>query len=126
MMHSLNLALTKLEGASVHKIEGKDCICIPIEDNRLFVSGRGHIYLGLSMYPYSEGEEKNNNTHYIKRSKPKDISREAYQRFPVIGYGREFGDSQFKAGENNSGKYQGRSSESSNTGNGNPADDLPF
>ena len=127
MMTSISIALTKLEGANIVDIGGKKCVCIPVEDNRIFISNRGQAYLSLSMYPYRAGEAPNNNTHYLKRQKTKGEEKEAYQKAPIVGYGREFGDK--KEWGNSAEGHDGNrnyNNESLNINSGNPAEDLPF
>jgi len=91
-------------------------IFIPFEVNHLFVGEKG-IYLDLVAFPLKES--KNNQTHLVKQSLPKDV----YQKMtetekkdqPIIG-SLNFADS--------------TPSEANNDANGgkvvSPDDDLPF
>lgn len=126
-MHGINIALTKLAGASIQNINGAECVCIPVEENNIFVTNRGQAYLSLNMYPYEEGEGKNNNTHFLKRNKPKNVSREAYQNYPVVGYAKEFGDNKPKHyNRNNCQQRSYNAPAPSGADMGNPTEDLPF
>ena len=87
---SIRLDLQKVPGAFLTKIKGKnetkECLCIPIEDAKLFVGTKG-TYLDLAAIEVKE--PKYEQTHLIKRSLPKDVydamSEEERKEQPIVG-----------------------------------------
>ncbi|MDR1346822.1 MAG: hypothetical protein LBJ63_00090 [Prevotellaceae bacterium] len=69
------------------KSESKRCVCIPIDENSLFVSEFGGIYLSLAAWENSK--LKNGKTHLIKPFIPKPkrdlMSQDELKNLPVVG-----------------------------------------
>lgn len=92
------LNLLKFNKAFTMPIKGrnsvKQCVCIPIEDNYLFVSADEHlkakaIYADLNVNPYENGKSQYGDTHYLRLSVPKDIrdkmTEDEKKLIPYIG-----------------------------------------
>lgn len=86
---TINLASTK---HAIKKMKNKagqeiDCLVIPIDDNHLFRSDKGGIYINLIGFPVKE--VKNNQTHIIKQSFKKEyidsLSDEEKAKLPIFG-----------------------------------------
>lgn len=74
--------LLKFTNAFTMPIQGresvKQCVCIPIEDNYLFVSADESlkakaIYADINVNQYEDGKSKYGDTHYLRLSVPKEI-----------------------------------------------------
>lgn len=96
---NIDLDVLKLDGAFVADIKGKSstrrCVCIPIEENDIFVSKEEQTgkpkaaYLHLTAWKMQE--ERYGQTHYIRQS----LSKEFREQFPdkvkdrpIIGNGK--------------------------------------
>jgi hypothetical protein len=64
-----------------------DCILIPIDKNYIFKGAKGGLYLDLVAFPLKEA--KDNQTHLVKQSLPKDVrnamSKEEQNAVPILG-----------------------------------------
>lgn len=74
--------LLKFNKAFTMPIKGrnsvKQCVCIPIEDNHLFVSADENlkakaIYADINVNQYDGGKSQYGDTHYLRLSVPKDV-----------------------------------------------------
>lgn len=74
--------LLKFRNAFTMTIQGKTtskhCVCIPIEDNHLFVSADENlkakaVYADINVNRYEEGKSQYGDTHYLRISVPKEI-----------------------------------------------------
>lgn len=83
-MENFNIKLNflKLNNAFVMNIKGKtsskQCVCIPIEDNHLFVSADENlkakaVYADINANQYENGKSQYGDTHYLRLSVPKDV-----------------------------------------------------
>jgi hypothetical protein len=87
----IKVNLAKLNNVFLRNFQGKEsmkrCIVIPIEDNWLFESEKGGIYLSLSAFEYKE--KKYTDTHMLKVSIEKDVydamSEEDRNNQPIVG-----------------------------------------
>ena len=64
--YKVKLDLAKLCNAQVVDVQGKKCVVIPVDDNGIFLSQKGGIYLDL--VARENTEPKYGQTHYIKRN----------------------------------------------------------
>lgn len=91
-----SLNLNKFNNVVVKEVEGKFskkmCICIPIEDNRLFKSDSGY---HADFVAWECDNDKFGSTHFIKRSVPaeefKSMSAEDRKMLPIFGNVRNIG-----------------------------------
>ena len=71
----------------VGKTETKKCLCIPIDENDLFVSEKGGIYLDL--LAWTNNKLKDGKTHLIKQSfskkKREKMTSDEINSQPIIG-----------------------------------------
>lgn len=89
---STKINLAALKNAAIIK-SGKnkdvDCILIPIEQNHLFKSEKGAIYLDLQGFELKERKSDSKDTHLVKQSLPKDVrdamSDEEKRGMPILG-----------------------------------------
>lgn len=89
--YNIKLDLKKLKNTFVKDIQGStrtvQCLCIPIKDNRLFVSERGSIYLDLQATPLQQ--PKYGQSHLIKPKVGSDnwkaMSEEERKAIPIVG-----------------------------------------
>lgn len=92
------LNLLKFRSAFVMGIKGntktKQCVCIPIEDNHLFVSADDNmkakaVYADINVNQYENGKSQYGDTHYLRLSVPKEIrekmTEEQKQAIPYLG-----------------------------------------
>lgn len=90
--------LLKFNNAFVMTIKGKtgqkQCVCIPIEDNNLFVSADDNlkakaVYADIYANQYEPGKSQYGDTHYLRLSVPKEIrdkmTEEQRQAIPYLG-----------------------------------------
>lgn len=90
--------LLKFKNAFTMPIEGKSsvkqCVCIPIEDNYLFVSVDGNlkakaIYADINVTQYENGKSQYGDTHYLRLSVPKEVrekmTEEEKSAIPYLG-----------------------------------------
>jgi hypothetical protein len=85
---SMKIMLTALECAMVDSpTTGKKLLVIPIEENSLYLSEKGNVYLDLIAFPVKTATK--DQTHVIKQSRPKDIrekmSEEEKKNQPIVG-----------------------------------------
>jgi len=92
MRITAKINLQALKNAFVHTIQGqnnaKKCICIPIDDNFLYV-GQKSVYLDLIGFELDPDKRKGEDTHLVKQSLPKavrdNMSDEERRQMPIIG-----------------------------------------
>ena len=92
--YSIKLGLQKLKGAFLTNLKGKTatkkCLCIPIEENHLFV-GEKDTYLDLSVIELKDS--KYGDSHCIRQTFPKDLyekmSDDEKKLIPILGNMRE-------------------------------------
>lgn len=68
----VKLDFSKLCGVQVVDVQGRKCVVIPVNDNSIFLSQKGGIYLDL--LAKENAEPKYGQTHFIKRS----VSKKAF------------------------------------------------
>ena len=92
MNYNLKLDLSKLNKTGVANITGKSgnkvkCVVIPVDENDIFLSEKGGIYMDLSCFALKE--EKYGQSHLVKRSLSKEererMSEEECNRIPILG-----------------------------------------
>ena len=92
MNYNVKIDLAKLNKVAAVNLTGKSgkqvkCVVIPIEDNDIFVSEKGGIYLDLSAVAMKE--ERYGQSHLIKRSIPsekyKAMTEDEKKNQPIIG-----------------------------------------
>ena len=96
---NIDLNLLKFDNAFIRDIQGraatKRCVCIPIEDNDIFISkddatGRAKAaYLHLTAW--KSQEERYGETHYVKQSLSKEYKKahpEESKNKPILGNGK--------------------------------------
>lgn len=90
--YNVKLDLAKLNKVAAVNLTGKTgekvkCVVIPVEENDIFLSEKGGIYLDLTAVALKE--ERYGQTHLIKRSIPseiyKDLSDEVKKNQSIIG-----------------------------------------
>lgn len=64
--YKVKLDLAKLCNVQAVDVQGKKCVVIPVDDNGIFLSQKGGIYLDL--VARENTEPKYGQTHYIKRN----------------------------------------------------------
>lgn len=76
------LNLLKFNKAFTMPVRGKNsvkqCVCIPIEDNYLFVSADDNlkakaVYADINVNQYENGKSQFGDTHYLRLAVPKEI-----------------------------------------------------
>ncbi len=100
---TIKMDLQKMKGVFLTTLTGKTatkrCLCIPIEENHLFVGEKG-TYLDLTAIELKDG--KYGDTHCIKQNFPKDVyerlSDEEKKNLPIIGNMHELRAKQQKIG----------------------------
>jgi len=94
----INLAGLK-QAAIITSGRNKDveCILIPINQNHLFKSDKGAVYLDLQGFEYKNTKADSKDTHIVKQSLPKDIfsamSDEEKKAMPILGNHIVWGES---------------------------------
>lgn len=96
--YQLKQNLLKFKAAFVMTIKGKtsqkQCVCIPIEDNYLFVSADDKlkpkaVYADINANQYEDGKSQFGDTHYLRLNVPKDIrekmTEEEKKAIPYLG-----------------------------------------
>lgn len=90
--------LLKFNNSFVMTIKGKtgqkQCVCIPIEDNHLFITADDNLkakaaYADINVNQYESGKSQYGDTHYLRLSVPKEIREkmtdEQKQAIPYLG-----------------------------------------
>ena len=126
---NINLNFSKL-GGIVETRNGKRVVVLPIEDNNIFISDKGGIYLNLQATPLKE--EMYGQSHIIKNKLPRDkylaLSKQERDSIPIVGgikpviYNNQ--DNNSASGFNK--KESTSTSYSSPNNNNNSLEDLPF
>lgn len=92
MNYGLKLDLAKLNKVGVANITGKTgdkvkCVLIPVEENNIFLSEKGSIYLDLACFELRK--ENYGQSHLIKASlteeQRKSMTDEEKNQMPIIG-----------------------------------------
>lgn len=89
--YNIKLDLSKLKNTGACKLVGrtgeKVCVVIPVEDNNIFLSEKGGMYLDLTATAMKE--ERYGQTHFIRKSIPSDVYKEMSdddkKAVPIIG-----------------------------------------
>jgi len=89
---STKVNLAGLKNAAIIK-SGKnkdvDCILIPIEQNHLFKSEKGAVYLDLQGFEYKSQKADSKDTHLVKQSLPKEVfekmTDDEKKAMPILG-----------------------------------------
>lgn len=91
-----NSALVDLKG----KTATKRCICIPIEDNNLFVGEKG-VYFDFILREIAEDKRQFGNSHIICANIPKEkfekMTEEEKKAQPILGQIKEYQAAQMQA-----------------------------
>lgn len=90
--------LLRFNGAFVMNIKGKtsakQCVCIPILDNHIYVSADDNMkakgaYVDINANQYEDGKSQYGDTHFLRLAVPKDIrekmSDEEKKAIPYLG-----------------------------------------
>lgn len=92
MNYNLKLDFAKLKKVGVANITGKTgnkvkCVVIPVEENNIFLSEKGGIYMDLACFALKE--EKYEQSHLIKPSLTKEqrerMTDEEKNAIPIVG-----------------------------------------
>lgn len=92
MNYNLKLDLAKLNKVGVANITGKSgnkikCVVIPVEENNIFLSEKGGIYMDLACFALKE--EKYGQSHLVKPSlseeQRKTMTEEERNALPIVG-----------------------------------------
>lgn len=92
MNYNLKLDLAKLNKVGVANITGKTgskvaCVVIPVEENNIFLSEKGGIYMDFACFELKE--EKYGQSHLIKPSLTKEqrerMTEEERNAIPIVG-----------------------------------------
>lgn len=86
----LNLAALKNAVIIKHgKNKDVDCVLIPIEQNKLFRSEKGAVYLDLIGFDFNNTKENSKDTHLVKQSFSKEyldtLSEDEKKSLPILG-----------------------------------------
>lgn len=88
---STKINLAALKNATILKMDKTqlDCIIIPIEQNHLYKSDKGAVYLDLVGFELNNPKQDQKDTHLVKQSLPKDVlsklSDEEKKAMPILG-----------------------------------------
>lgn len=89
---STKINLVALKNAAIitsGKNKDVDCILIPIEQNNLFRSEKGAVYLDLIGFETPVDKRKGKDTHLVKQSLSKDLqdkmTEEEKKAMPILG-----------------------------------------
>lgn len=95
MNYSLKIDLKKLSGAMLGKVNGENCVIIPVEKNGIFCSDKGAAYIDLAAIELKQ-EGKFGDTHLVKRSLGKNererMTEEERNGQPILGGLKPFGN----------------------------------
>lgn len=95
MNYSLKIDLKKLSGAMLGRVNGENCVIIPVEKNSIFCSDKGAAYIDLAAIELKQ-EGKFGDTHLVKRSLRKDererMTEEERNNQPILGGLKPFGN----------------------------------
>ena len=89
---NIKLNLAKLNKVAAVNLKGKSgnvvkCVVIPVDENDIFLSEKGGIYLDLVAVAMKE--ERYGQTHFIKRAIPdekyKSMTDEEKKNIPIVG-----------------------------------------
>lgn len=92
MNYNLKLDFSKLKKVGMANITGKTgnkvkCVVIPVEENNIFLSEKGGIYMNLACFELKE--EKYDQSHLIKPSLTKEqrerMTDEEKKAIPIVG-----------------------------------------
>ena len=92
MNYNLKLDLAKLNKVGVANITGKSgnkvkCVVIPVEENNIFLSEKGGVYLDLSCFALKK--ENYGQSHLVKPSlseeQRKTMTEEERNAMPIVG-----------------------------------------
>lgn len=92
MNYNLKLDLAKLKKVGVANITGKTgnkvkCVVIPVEENNIFLSEKGGIYMDLACFALKQ--ENYGQSHLIKQSlseeERKSMTEEERNAMPIVG-----------------------------------------
>ncbi len=97
---STKINLAGLKNAAIitsGKNKDVECILIPINQNHLFKSDKGAVYLDLQGFEYKSTKADSKDTHLVKQSLPKEIfsamSDEEKKAMPILGNHIVWGES---------------------------------
>tara|TARA_R110001632_G_scaffold9494_1_gene36458 strand:- start:1546 stop:1890 length:345 start_codon:yes stop_codon:yes gene_type:complete len=76
------LNLTAFKHAIKKGKSGQECLVIPIDDNNLFKSTKGNVYLDIIAFEIRNPQAESKDTHIVKQSKPED---KRSNEDPIIG-----------------------------------------
>lgn len=105
MNYNGKIDLKKFKNSALIDIKGKTttkrCICIPIEDNNLFVGEKG-VYFDFILREISEDKRRQyGNTHIICPNIPKEkfekMTEEEKKAQPILGQIKEYQAAQMQA-----------------------------
>lgn len=95
MNYSLKIDLKKLSGALLGKVNGENCVIIPVQKNGIFCSDKGAAYIDLAALELKQ-EGKFGDTHLVKRSLRKDerdkMTEAERDNQPILGGMKPFGN----------------------------------
>lgn len=96
--YQLKLNMLKFNNAFVLAIDGKSstkqCVCIPIEDNHLFITADENLkakaaYADININQYEGGKSQYGDTHYARLAVPKEVREnmtdEEKKAIPYLG-----------------------------------------
>ncbi len=94
MNYSLKIDLKKLSGAMLGKVNGENCVIIPVEKNGIFCSDKGAAYIDLAAIELKQ-EGKFGDTHLVKRTLGRDererMTEAERNAQPILGGLKPFG-----------------------------------
>ena len=96
-MITAKLNLTALKHAMVKgKAEGEMILCIPVKENKLFLSEKNNVYFDIVGFEFEDkSDSQYKNTHILKQSFSKDelskMTDEQKKAMPIIGNARVTG-----------------------------------
>ena len=102
---NINVNLAKLGGV-VEMKNGKSVVVLPVEENEIFISERGGIYLNLQANPTEK--EMYGQSHILKRfvskEKYKSMTPEQRKGLPIVGGVKQLNYGGFNSGYQNNGQ----------------------
>ena len=88
---SINLRQLK---SKLAEKDGKKYVVIPVEENKLFLSEKGGVYMNLVAFEIKNPSGESKDTHIVKQSFTKEerqaMSDEQARSYPIIGNLRVF------------------------------------
>lgn len=77
----VKLMLHKMGNPEIAEVNGRRCVCLPVDENEIFINDKGGMYMSFD-FTFSPGQW--GNTHILKVSK-RGIPKEDRIKRPIVG-----------------------------------------